>query len=444
MRKFVGLFFLFLISSKAYSVDQTLPECVHWTNAFVFTEFMQQARVLGSAGQRLTIYRENPQLCALEGLGRCETAGYLIPNDRVTIGHECGSWAHVEFKGKKTRTTGWVEIVRLNKLPPDAATLEARKKGQQLQPSNDPLQNAVRNGDINSINELLKTGANINVALDLAVVNNRTDVVVALLKLGANPNVMPAPCHLMINAVTANSNLEILEILLKTGASLNCTAGNQMMSPLKRLAAKSRAARPISAAIHGDINPEVDPESVINLFVKYGVNVNARDVWGGSPLRATVENNNVDIAGYLIEHGADVNNYLDSSVIEGNRETAIEIGNEHGNTILMEAIFWYSLRSDPSMIELLLKHGADVNYKNQEEYHDPEVEGQGHYRFASGQTALTIASSNGYLNVVKLLLEHGADPNIPREDGKTALELSVENKHPGVSKLLRDSSRIKN
>uniref|UniRef100_A0A1X7SRQ7 Uncharacterized protein n=1 Tax=Amphimedon queenslandica TaxID=400682 RepID=A0A1X7SRQ7_AMPQE len=44
-----------------------------------------------------------------------------------------------------------------------------------------------------------------------------------------------------------------------------------------------------------------------------------------------------------------------------------------------------------------------------------------------GTTALMIASKNGYYEVVKLLLEWKADPNIKSLDGKTALSVAKTN-----------------
>ena len=40
-----------------------------------------------------------------------------------------------------------------------------------------------------------------------------------------------------------------------------------------------------------------------------------------------------------------------------------------------------------------------------------------------GNTALHIASSNGYLNVVDWLLSEGADINVKNNDGKTPLDV---------------------
>jgi ankyrin repeat protein len=40
-------------------------------------------------------------------------------------------------------------------------------------------------------------------------------------------------------------------------------------------------------------------------------------------------------------------------------------------------------------------------------------------------------------NVVKLLIEPGANPTVPRGDGKTALELALKHRHPITAGILQ-------
>ncbi len=46
-------------------------------------------------------------------------------------------------------------------------------------------------------------------------------------------------------------------------------------------------------------------------------------------------------------------------------------------------------------------------------------------RGAFGETPLHVAVDRGYLDIVKLLLERGADPNLQSNEGNTPLHLSV-------------------
>ena len=70
----------------------------------------------------------------------------------------------------------------------------------------------------------------------------------------------------------------------------------------------------------------------------------------------------------------------------------------------------------------LLENGVDPNITN--DY---------------GMTALRMASSKGYSDIVGLLLDNDADPNITDNDGKTALMAASRNGHPEIAGLLLDN-----
>ena len=71
------------------------------------------------------------------------------------------------------------------------------------------------------------------------------------------------------------------------------------------------------------------------------------------------------------------------------------------------------------IIKLLLKAGANPNIKD-----------------SSGNTALIWVSINGHLNIVRLLLKAGANPNIKDSNGNTALTRASRHGHLDIVKLL--------
>ncbi|KAL9651680.1 hypothetical protein ABK040_009295 [Willaertia magna] len=76
----------------------------------------------------------------------------------------------------------------------------------------------------------------------------------------------------------------------------------------------------------------------------------------------------------------------------------------------VKPLFWSALRGAASCAEVLLKEGARV---------DETCEGN--------LTPLWIASYHGHLNVVEILLQYGANPNIKCGfDGKTPEEIAKE------------------
>jgi uncharacterized protein len=59
---------------------------------------------------------------------------------------------------------------------------------------------------------------------------------------------------------------------------------------------------------------------------------------------------------------------------------------------------------------------------------------------ASGYTPLHAATMNGQTEVVSLLLDHGADPNLLTTDGRTALDIAEENGYSEIARLIQQAS----
>jgi ankyrin repeat protein len=78
-----------------------------------------------------------------------------------------------------------------------------------------------------------------------------------------------------------------------------------------------------------------------------------------------------------------------------------------------------ALNGHAEIVKLLLEHGADPNVRS-----------------SYGWTPLHYAVFGGYLEVVKLLLERGADPNARDRYGATPLFWAVHQIYPDVAKLL--------
>jgi ankyrin repeat protein len=77
------------------------------------------------------------------------------------------------------------------------------------------------------------------------------------------------------------------------------------------------------------------------------------------------------------------------------------------------------MRNDKRMVDILLRHGANVNAQNLE-----------------GRTPLHDAAGRGESALVELLLEHGADKSLLYK-GKTALQRAQDRGHDEVVDLLK-------
>ena len=84
------------------------------------------------------------------------------------------------------------------------------------------------------------------------------------------------------------------------------------------------------------------------------------------------------------------------------------------------------------MIIVLLRAGADADYREPDDDWVSPKTGD----VVPAQTVLTAAAENGYFEVVRILLEHGADPLKPRHDGQVPAEVAKKAGHRDVAALI--------
>ncbi|GEM_PF-1567768 len=92
-----------------------------------------------------------------------------------------------------------------------------------------------------------------------------------------------------------------------------------------------------------------------------------------------------------------------------------------------------ALKGNNTLVELLLKRGADVNATC--------TSTSKNYIYKKG-TALHIAAREGYTDVVKTLLLHGADMNARVNDDITPLALARDSNHGDIIRLLKEKGAV--
>jgi ankyrin repeat protein len=174
----------------------------------------------------------------------------------------------------------------------------------------------------------------------------------------------------------------------------------------------------------------------VNLFLDKGADVNTLGGELGSALQVAAHNGNKSMVKLLLEKGADVNTqggkgsvliYAAASYKVGDCEEVVRLFLDHGADINCRgedgwtALYRAAIHGKEGICRLLLRRGADMNavYPRNEE------------------TALHRAAANGKVTVVHLLVDQGASINSKSKDGKTALDLAVENEHEEVVRTLR-------
>jgi ankyrin len=275
------------------------------------------------------------------------------------------------------------------------------------------LMQAVRVGNLESVKVLLEHGALVDTrdrefqqtALMVAVRANHPDVVKLLIErrsdVNATTRVGRTPGWVLPNSVPGfGHGIGIVRGGLPDRGSRYLTPGG--LSPL------------LYAARDGRL------ESA-KLLVDAGAQIEQRDPNGITPLLMAITNNHMTVARFLIERGADIH------VTDWYGRTPLWAAVETRNMDVDNASFENGVDREPALdlIKVLLSRGASANARTKEA---PPIRRQmlrttGTLEWVdfTGQTPFLAAARAADVTVMKLLLEHGADPKTTTVGGTTAL-----------------------
>jgi ankyrin repeat protein len=338
---------------------------------------------------------------------------------------------------------------------------------------------AVRANDLATTRLLLAAGADPKVAnrygvtpLFLACSNGNTAMIKVLLDAGADPNASDSTGETVLMTAAGIGTLDAVQLLLDRGAAIDAKDPTFEQTPLMVAVRENhpavvkllveRGAQINARTRTGDTPPWILPNSVpgfghgigivrgglpdrglrnaipgamspllyaardgridiVQTLVAAKADVNQADANGITPLINAITNNHVEVARFLIENGADVN----ASDWYGRTPlwSAVETRNQDFDANTQEN----SIDRAPfvGLIKLLIERGANVNARTKEvppfKRHFLRVTGSLSWVDFTGQTPFLTAALAGDVTVMRLLLEHGADPNIPTIQGTTAL-----------------------
>lgn len=302
---------------------------------------------------------------------------------------------------------------------------------------------AVHWGDAEAVDLLLKAGAVVKVAnrlnatpLHLAAESGNDVIVKKLLEAGADPNqtvLSEGETPLMFAA--RSGNVEAVRLLLDKGAKIDATeklsgttallwaAEQNHPEVLKLLIA--RGAK-VDAQTTG---PEAAESGITALMLATregglesakvlldaGAPINQQSANGNTALIVAAMSQNAATIHLLLDHGANpkiANEKGWTPLYLTVKARTMETGQSPNPVVDQDGLF--------SAITLMLDRGADVNARIGEKteihsYLTPI------WLKEPGATALLRAAFGGDLAVMKLLLAHGADPNIATKDNTTPL-----------------------
>lgn len=345
------------------------------------------------------------------------------------------------------------------------------------------LHSAVMQNQLAVVQTLLKEGAAATVAnrygvtpLYLAALNGNAEIAAELLDAGSDPNSLTPTGETILMIAARTGSPEVLNLLLDAGASLETREAEFSQTALM-LAVRENNVDAISLLIDrgADVNAATrvgEPPAFVPpckgtgcgsegvginrgglpdrgrrdsakggmtpllyaardgyaeaaaLLIDAGANIEQAEANAIRPLLMALLNNKLDVANQLLDAGAtvNVNDFWGRTPLFA----AVEYRNLDMNNKLQDAPTHNSVDREAVLptIKRLLDMGADVNARTR------EVPPSRKWLYSlndvswvdfTGETAFLRAAYSGDTTTMKLLLEHGADPNLATFAGTTPL-----------------------
>jgi uncharacterized protein len=326
------------------------------------------------------------------------------------------------------------------------------------------LQRAVERDDAAEVARLIRTGADVKAVnrygmapISLACARGNAEIIEQLLQAGADVNTaLPEGETCLMSAASAGS-LRAVKALLVRGANVNAVEAWKGQTALMWAAAEGHAA-------------------VVDTLIESGADVNARSKAGFTPLLFAVRQGSVPAVRSLVKAKANVNDIAKAAAVSSNSTArpvsdatsalAMAVINAHFDVAgllvengadpntpdargsILHALSWIRKpgaaggdQAPPSssggltsleLAEALLKHGANPNVRiawqeipfdrdDGEVKSPPNIRVGRDYISLVGATPFYLAAKNGDVELMRLLVAHGADPRLTTVQNVTPL-----------------------
>jgi uncharacterized protein len=297
-----------------------------------------------------------------------------------------------------------------------------------------PLQLAAINGNAGILGRLIKSGADPNApltpagdtALMLAARTGKTDAIRVLIEARADVNAKESwgGTTALMWAV-AEGHADAARLLIAAGADVNArshfVAAANGRGFEGRTPSASRTDEKVEEFASGWLTSLMFAArdgglELTRILVRAGADVDAVAGDGKTALALAIFNGNYDVASFLVDSNADVNK------ADAQRFTPLFWAVDRRNMETAPNFPWMVTVDPMPLIHRLLDAGATPNALVNNTPRGRMREGSPRIVFA---TALMRAAFAGDLELVKLLVERGADPAIVSRDGETMVSAAA-------------------
>lgn len=388
-----------------------------------------------------------------------------LENYRLVVGVLCGLAAG----GARAEDAGLADAVMNADRQVIASLLQDRAAINAPQPDGTTaLHWAVRHDDLATAKALIKAGADVKAAtrygvtpVALAAMNGNAAMIRQLLDAGVDPNTANPGGETALMTAARTGKVDAVSLLLDRGANVNAKDTLHEQTALMWAVLENHVDMVKLLLSHGaDVNAHT------KVTIPKGEYVPARAAaasgtgiirqralptadGGMTPLLFAIRDGNTEMAHLLLEHGAGVEESSGNhttplliALLNGQVGLAGELlaqgananaADDYHRTALFAAIDLRNFNHEKygdlptdgrdalPLIKEILDKGTDPNRRTDTVPVHGLMQFDGSWVNFDGQTPFVRAALSGDIEVMRLLLAHGADPNIATTQGSTAL-----------------------